>query len=700
MDRVRRTQGDFDCGVLGYDGMVALDNEVRAGTSSSSFLSLLDFWGPSLQAVRFQWREVDWRRAALAFAENAYDAARLVACVWRTGDAEATATTIAEMRRALRVQSFATYGDAFHIEANEAILNGFDALLSLDSGEIGVDHPRLSALHLHVIPSLYDVMWDAHIGGESSRACALGILYIRAVIALGHGPEPALWIIAHILAPLGAYDDVLAILATLPMDSATPSHRWRYHALRAASAQERGDAALLAESLEQLETMFDALSVDGMLGDGAWVDAYVLAVALLEAATQGVAAREIVRLAPFLHDKRARVLASRLKLEALAHAAPHDALRLASEVAATPPEALTERGHKAIDVLAGAGDWSAAAEIFRAGVASMWEAAEKVGGAWRRTAREGGAGLPDEGWVWAGRGIGDDVLRLQMLVAMKGREGRYTYDLDPRLAPLATRALPAMRFASTPRAVGPGAVGRAAFWRAREGVPRAFDAFRVTRDRLDWLQGGGTVLQVEDIHIAYLQQRGEIAPHAEPILKAGDASVARAVRWLGARSGARLTLCLAWRSGLLDRERRKFFMELEELEPLWTLPYVRWIVVQHDLTGAERALIARTPSLILPDDLDARDDIDGLTALFSLCDGVVAPKLSTRDMAAAAGARVLSVSIGHAAIEGARIAADGFSDRVFPNIRHVRESDRQDRQGVICEAAEIVRGWVPLTPAA
>jgi len=680
--------------------VLSLDRRMRELAQGPLFDAVLRFWAPTLREGRWRDLEADWRRAAVAFGTDSYETGRLVDVLWRAGDADAARVAIAQMRHALAAQPFTVHGDDFHRGKNIEILDGFEALLAFDAGACAADDARLANLHPFVVASIYDVMWDAHAAGEQARACALGLLYIRATAPYGHGPETALWIVAHILAPLSAHRDALEVLAGLSMTGATAGHHWRHLTLTAASARECDDAETHAAAVEALAPLFADAPMDAILDDAAWSDAYLRAAGLVDAHAPGFAVAVRERLAPFEHDARARRLSARLALEALAHAPAESALALARQVAQAPPDTLTDASLKAVDVLAAAGEWVAAAAIYAAGIEPNWDAPGAVGGAWRRKGLTGAASLPASGWVWSGRGIGDDVLRLKALVALKGREACARYDLDPRLAPLAARALPAIHFDHTPRAIGPGAVGRSAFWKARNGVPRAFDAFRVTADRLDFLRRGRPVLQSEDILCAYLQNAGVLTRDAGPILEPSAGAFARIAPWLAPAEGVRLTLCLAWRSGLLDRERRRFFFELEELAPLWASPDVRWIVVQHDLTDAERALIARTPELVLPPELDTRNDFDTLCALFRRCDGVVAPKLSTRDIAAAAGARVLSLSIGHRDIEGARIAEDGAIDRIFPNIHHVRARNGLDRAGVIRAAAEIVRRWAPLTPPA
>lgn len=673
--------------------VVALDTRMRELAQGELFAPVMAFWTPTLRAARHRDLEANWRRAAVAFGTDAYETGRLADVVWRSGDAAAARAVIADMRRALSDQTFAAHGDDFHRGKNAEILDGFEALLVFDDGAIPPDDPRLQALHPYVVAAIYDVMWDAHTAGESARAVALGLLYIRATAALGHGPETPLWITAHILLPLGAFAAARDVLAALSLEDADPGHRWRGYALIAAAARETGDAGLHAEALTQLSALATTLPVDAMLNDPSWADAYVLATGLADREAPGAAQREIARLASYAHDARARTLSARLALEALPNAHNDEALALSRAAASSPPAALGDAGLTAVDVLSEAGAWSDAARLYAAGNAALWDAPGKLGGAWRTAGRRGADALPETGWIWSGRGIGDDVLRLKMLTALKGRERPYRYDIDPRLAPLAARALPAMRFESTPRAVGFGAVGRSAFWKARNGVPRAFDAFRVTRDRLDALRRGEQVMQGEDILCAYLEDEGRIAADAAPILAPGAPAVARATAWLAGADRQLRNICLAWRSGVLDRERRKYFLALEDLAPLWSIPDVRWIIVQHDLTPEERELIARTPQLCLPPDLDARNDFDALVALFSRADGMVAPKLSTRDIAAASGARVASMSLGHTWIEGARLAPDGMTDRIFPNIRHVRERPGVDRAGAIAEVAHIVRGW-------
>ncbi|MBL8590349.1 MAG: hypothetical protein JNK46_17575, partial [Methylobacteriaceae bacterium] len=293
--------------------------------------------------------------------------------------------------------------------------------------------------------------------------------------------------------------------------------------------------------------------------------------------------------------------------------------------------------------------------------------------------------LEAEGQIISGWGIGDDILRLAMLTRLEGRERAYLYHLDARLCELAGRALPAMRFAASFTRIVDEA-GRRAFWAAREGVPIGLDAHRLTRERLEAMQAGLPTMQSEEILHAYLLSRGETRFPFAPIFAASPAAGARMAAKLAGLPAGRPRIALAWRSSLRGADRDVYFCAVEDLAPLFEAD-VTIIVAQPRLSPAERDWLAARPNAVVWDDVDFWDDFDAQAALFPALDLVVSTKLSLRDFSAACGARTLSLSLGHAHAEGARLAPDGASDRVFPTLTHLAEARYGGRAGVIAEAA-------------
>ncbi|MCW2247880.1 tetratricopeptide (TPR) repeat protein [Azospirillum fermentarium] len=200
--------------------------------------------------------------------------------------------------------------------------------------------------------------------------------------------------------------------------------------------------------------------------------------------------------------------------------------------------------------------------------------------------------------VWGEQGVGDVILFASLLPGLIRRAGRVTVECDARLAGLLARSFPA----ATVRA---------------ESTVCDYDLHvpigslaRVFRQRLGDFPGGGW-----------------LAP--DPVL---------AERWRGrlAALGSGLKIGIAWRSAWMTEERRLSYTGLDDWAPVLALPGVHIVNLQHDDETADW----RGVPLHRWDDLDRRDDFDGMAALVAGLDLVVAPAVSVVEMAGALGVPV------------------------------------------------------------
>ncbi|WP_162906773.1 tetratricopeptide repeat protein [Algihabitans albus] len=108
---------------------------------------------------------------------------------------------------------------------------------------------------------------------------------------------------------------------------------------------------------------------------------------------------------------------------------------------------------------------------------------------------------------------------------------------------------------------------------------------------------------------------------------------------------------LCWRSMLLHTGRNHWYLQLEDLEPIFTLPGARFVSLQYgdartELAEAERRWPGRI--LSLEDELDLTDDLDEVAALNTALTAVVAPNTTCSVLSAGIGCPTYEFTVGPA----------------------------------------------------
>ena len=212
--------------------------------------------------------------------------------------------------------------------------------------------------------------------------------------------------------------------------------------------------------------------------------------------------------------------------------------------------------------------------------------------------------------VWAEQGIGDEILFSGCLGELIDRAGAVVVECDRRLVPLFSRSFPRAECRpapADPAAPCPGIDRHVAMG----SLPRRL------RPRLD-----------------------TFPPH--PSFLISDPQ--RAAQWRARVDalGPGLKLGFAWRSGLMTAERRGAYAPLADWGPVFAVPAVRFVTLQYGDCAAEIAEAERRFGVPIHrwDDLDLKDDLDGVAALMSALDLVVTPASSVGELAAALGVPV------------------------------------------------------------
>jgi tetratricopeptide (TPR) repeat protein len=222
--------------------------------------------------------------------------------------------------------------------------------------------------------------------------------------------------------------------------------------------------------------------------------------------------------------------------------------------------------------------------------------------------------------VLAEQGLGDELLfstlwqDLDRRVA-DGRLASATVEADERLITLGARALHNLN------------------WKPRQGAQAGISGAS------HWCLAG-------DLLEMFRQDRESFASSAPGLVPDPD-RVDQWRRWLARVAGARPTIGLCWRSGSRAGHRRRHYPTLGECDPLLALENYFFVALQYDDCAAElaEASVGQGTAIVLPPDLDRRDDQEGLAALMAALDIVVSADTAVLALAGALGVPAVAISL-------------------------------------------------------
>ncbi len=216
--------------------------------------------------------------------------------------------------------------------------------------------------------------------------------------------------------------------------------------------------------------------------------------------------------------------------------------------------------------------------------------------------------------IWGEQGVGDAILFSALCAELVGRAVSTILEVDRRLVPL---------------------------------FARSFPAFRVRAEALDGNGREAMAIPDYDRHVPMgslprvLRRRLADFPPRPSWLVPDAALVERWRRRLEVL-GPGLRVGIGWRSQMMTAERSTAYLPLDAWAPLFALPGIQWVVLQYgdveeEVRQAEQRFGIR---LHRWDDLDRKDDFDGVAALIAGLDLVISPAMSVGELAGALGAPV------------------------------------------------------------
>ncbi|KAA0592588.1 MULTISPECIES: tetratricopeptide repeat protein [Azospirillum] len=216
--------------------------------------------------------------------------------------------------------------------------------------------------------------------------------------------------------------------------------------------------------------------------------------------------------------------------------------------------------------------------------------------------------------IWGEQGVGDTILFSALCPELAGRAVSTILEVDRRLVPLFARSFPALR---------------------------------VRAEALDGQGQEAMAIPDYDRHVPMgslprvLRRRLADFPARQSWL-VPDAGLAERWRDRLAALCPGLRVGIGWRSQMMTAERRVAYLPLDAWAPLFALPGIRWVVLQYGEVEEEVRQAERRFGIRLHrwDDLDRKDDFDGMAALIAGLDLVISPAMSVGELAGALGTPV------------------------------------------------------------
>jgi len=239
-------------------------------------------------------------------------------------------------------------------------------------------------------------------------------------------------------------------------------------------------------------------------------------------------------------------------------------------------------------------------------------------------------------------GPGDEIRFASFYRSMRERIpfASVTFTCEPRLAALLTRSYPDLSFVETRRTRSLASLAKVESYTDLPGSD-----LHVFADNAGWklLTGADRVIlttdALGDLIDDYHSFPGEAYLRADPVL---------VQQWKSRlpRDNNRPLVGISWRSSLTTYSRNAHYLTIEELVPLFELTDAQFVNLQYDECSEELAWAeSRYPGRLLHfADLDQYNDLDGVAALMTCLDLVIAPATTVVELAGALGRPTLLLS--------------------------------------------------------
>lgn len=245
----------------------------------------------------------------------------------------------------------------------------------------------------------------------------------------------------------------------------------------------------------------------------------------------------------------------------------------------------------------------------------------------------------DSAFVIGRDGVSDELRWAYYYGALAKAFGALNISCDPRLHSLFSRSYSTITFYPVARNWGRAQTRGEDI--ARDRVPNMELAARLDNVAYAASRKADQVMFIEDVPLRDWMARGRKGPPdtGEPRGATLLPDQERAAFWrqkLTKEAKGQLKIGLIWRSGLVDIDRQRHYMQLSDFVSLMDLPVV-FYSIQHQVSEEERAEASAMGIRFVDDVVDFYDDFEEIAAMTSALDLVIGISTLPYEMAAAVG---------------------------------------------------------------
>ncbi|PDT80570.1 hypothetical protein CO676_26580 [Sinorhizobium sp. BJ1] len=275
-------------------------------------------------------------------------------------------------------------------------------------------------------------------------------------------------------------------------------------------------------------------------------------------------------------------------------------------------------------------------------------------------------------------GPGDEIRAAQIYsdIAKDPDFGRFSIACDPRLQSIMERSFPDLDFIPVARVLRHGVLRDINLYSQLPAYDLRYILDNVGHEHL--LKSDRAILTV-DLLAKYRRDYPDF--HGEKYL-VEDAK--RAEDFRRRLPQGRLLVGINWRSSVSTFSRNLHYLNVEELAPIFEIEGVQFVNLQYDECSEELAWVEeRFPGkLINFSDLDQFDDIDGVAALMSELDLVIAPATTVAELAGACGVPTWLLS-NTVELDGRKVSEDSLVDIWHNSMIHIEGDIRGDKRSLV-----------------
>ncbi|MFC0809127.1 hypothetical protein ACFHWW_27415 [Ensifer sp. P24N7] len=275
-------------------------------------------------------------------------------------------------------------------------------------------------------------------------------------------------------------------------------------------------------------------------------------------------------------------------------------------------------------------------------------------------------------------GPGDEIRAAQIYpdIAKDPDFGRFSIACDPRLQGIMERSFPDLHFVPVARVLRHGVLRDINLYSRLPSSDLRHVLDNVGHEHL--VASDRTILTV-DLLAKYRRDYSDFHGDKYLIVDSG-----RAEGFRRRLPQERLLVGINWRSSVSTFSRNLHYLNIEELAPIFEIEGVQFVNLQYDECSEELAWVEeRFPSkLINFSDLDQFDDIDGVAALMSELDLVIAPATTVAELAGACGVNTWLLS-NTVELDGRKVREDSLVDIWHNSMIHIEGSIRGDKKSLV-----------------